>query len=214
MSDIFYRRHLPHIHPDGYPLFITFRLANTLPDEILAELKIKREHEIRLATGKPGTELQEIEQRYFSEYDQWLDKCTTGPRWLENENIAKIVNDKILEMQSKRYKLVASCVMPNHVHLLIENLAREIAGRHGKNSTYPVAETLRLLKGSTARHCNQDLDRSGQFWHRESYDRYVRNEMERNRIIQYILNNPVKAGLVKEWKDWKYTYVNPEYGEW
>jgi len=38
----------------------------------------------------------------------------------------------------------------------------------------------------------------------------VRNEREFTRILAYIVNNPVKAGLVDEWRDWPYTYVNPE----
>lgn len=214
MPDIFYRRHLPHIHPDGYPLFITFRLANSLPEEIILELKTQRECEPRLSTGQPGLEVQEIEARYFSCYDEWLDKCATGPQWLENENIARTISEAILGMQNSRYKLIAYCIMPNHVHLLIENLVKELSPHRGKRSRYPVAETLRLLKGATARDCNLALKRNGQFWHHESYDHYVRDEAELSRIIKYILDNPVKAGLVKEWNNWKFTYVSPEFGKW
>lgn len=214
MPNISYRRHLPHIHPDGYPLFITFRLANTLPVEILSGLKKQRESELRLTTKKSTAEMLEIEQRYFSRYDEWLDTCTTGPRWLEADQVAHIVRDKIIAMQAKHYKLIAYCLMPNHVHLLIENHVKEMAQHSGKSAKYPVTETLRLLKGNTARFCNQALARNGQFWHDESYDHVIRSEEELKRTVQYILLNPVKAGLVREWKDWKYTYVNPEYGEW
>ena len=120
----------------------------------------------------------------------------------------------MLEMQNKRYELIAYCIMSNHCHLLIENIVQETAHHSGKSAKYPVTDTLRLLKGSTARDCNQILERSGKFWHDESYDHYVRTKDELERTILYILQNPVKAGLVKEWKDWKFSYVNPAFSEW
>lgn len=214
MSDIRYRRNLPHIHPTGNPLFITFRLANSLPVQVILDLQAQREHELRAAAKMASLELQEIEERYFNCYDEWLDRCSTGPHWLASESVAQIVSEKILEMQSKRYELIAYCIMPNHCHLLIANTVKESARHRGKSAQYPVTETLRLLKGSTARYSNQFLGRSGQFWHDESYDHYVRTEKELERTILYILHNPVKAGLVQEWRAWKFSYVNPEYGEW
>lgn len=214
MPDIQYRRNLPHIHPDGYPLFITFRLAESLPEEVILDLRRQRERELRTSAKKSSLEICEIEERYFICYDEWLDKCSNGPRWLENEKSAQIVSEKILEMQNQRYELIAYCIMSNHCHLLIENVVKESAAHNGQSAQYPVTDTLRLLKGSTARHCNQSLGRSGQFWHEESYDHYVRTQAELERTILYILHNPVKAGLVKDWKDWKFSYVNPKFGEW
>ena len=79
---------------------------------------------------------------------------------------------------------------------------------------FPVTDVLRLLKGSTARKCNLELGRSGEFWTHESYDHFIRDEREFANVIAYILNNPVKAGLVAEWTDWKFSYVHPELGEW
>jgi REP element-mobilizing transposase RayT len=117
-------------------------------------------------------------------------------------------------MANERYELVAFCIMPNHVHLLIRSFVNITAEHQGKTAKYPLADTLRLIKGSTARECNLTLGRSGKFWHHESYDHYVRDEEEFERIIKYILNNPVKAGLVKEWNQWKFTYINPNFGSW
>lgn len=77
----------------------------------------------------------------------------------------------------------------------------------GVTAPYPLTDTLKLLKGRTARYCNQELHRTGKFWHHESYDHVVRNQKEYERIVWYILNNPVKAGLVETWKDWKFTFV-------
>ncbi len=69
---------------------------------------------------------------------------------------------------------------------------------------------MRLLKGRTGYACAKLLGRKGAFWQHESYDHVVRNENEFMRILEYIANNPVKAGLVKNWQDWAYTYINPD----
>lgn len=209
---VYYRRNLPHIHPEGYPLFITFNLADSLPAEVVAELKAQRERELQSANN--AGERYKIQKKYFSRYDAWLDRCEHGPRWLESENIAQIVADEIHSKADRQYRLMAYCIMPNHVHLLIELLALAPLHHHGKSAKYPVGDMMRLLKGRTARMCNLALNRNGSFWHHESYDHYARNEEELARIIAYIINNPVKAGLAKEWKDWKFTYVNPEFGDW
>ena len=214
MPDIRYKRNLPHIHPEGYPLFVTIRLADSLPLEILAELKEQRERELNSRPNISASDRYDIEKRYFGRFDKYLDRCEHGPRWLEREEIARIVMDKILDLDKSRYDLYTCSIMPNHAHLLFDSLVADQSKHKGMSAKYPVTETLRLLKGSTARSCNLSLKRNGRFWHHESYDRFVRDEQELERIIKYILNNPVKAGLVKKWTDWKFTYINPELGSW
>ena len=81
-----------------------------------------------------------------------------------------------------------------------------IPPHYGPTASHPLADMLRLLKGRTARSCNQTLERSGAFWHHESYDHVVRNEREFERIFWYILNNPVRANLEEKWEDWPFMY--------
>ena len=69
-----------------------------------------------------------------------------------------------------------------------------------------VSKIMESLKGYTARKCNKALHRSGAFWQTESYDHVVRDGTEFDRIVNYVLNNPVKAGLVSEWQQWKWSY--------
>ncbi|HQU37059.1 MAG TPA: hypothetical protein PLR65_10775 [Anaerolineales bacterium] len=114
MPDIRYKRNLPHIHPEGYPLFVTIRLADSLPLEILAELKEQRERELNARENLTASDRYEIEKRHFGRYDNWLDRCEHGPRWLEREEIARIVMDKILDLDKHRYDLYACSIMPNH----------------------------------------------------------------------------------------------------
>jgi hypothetical protein len=66
---------------------------------------------------------------------------------------------------------------------------------------------MHSIKGFTAGRANRLLGRFGAFWLHESYDHCVRNEAELRRIIAYVANNPVKAGLVTEWQAWPWTYV-------
>lgn len=209
--DIFYRRRLPHIHPEGRIFFITFSLVNAIPVDVLERLKAEREQE--LCQVSPA-QYYTIQKKHFGKYDAWLDRCENSPRWLEKAEIASIVANEIQRMKGERYSLIAYCIMPNHVHLLLELLSPIKAQHDGRTAKYPLTDTLRLLKGRTARACNLAVHRDGQFWQHESYDHFVRDEAELGRIIAYILHNPVKAGLVKEWGEWAFSYVSPDFGEW
>ena len=125
-KDISYRRNLPHFHPEGYPLFITFQLADSLPKNILTELKEQRENELRSLQKDSPEERYKIEERHFSRYDDWLDRCEHGPRWLGDINIANIVARKLRNMDKERFQLFCYCLMPNHIHLLIQALRPNI----------------------------------------------------------------------------------------
>jgi hypothetical protein len=65
---------------------------------------------------------------------------------------------------------------------------------------------MQSLKGFTSHECNRLLQREGEFWAHESYDHYIRDNEEWQRIVAYVLNNPVKAGFIKEWRQWKWNY--------
>lgn len=213
MSD-FYRRKLPHWIPAGVMYFITFRLANALPPTIIQELQMQRERERksiceRFHGRKQREELYKLDKKYFGWFDSWLGRCVEeSPRWLAGENIAAVVANELHTSSGNQYRLVAYCLMPNHVHLVVDTAGHEIEPRHhGPTASYPLADILKRLKGRTARLCNLALRRTGPFWHHESYDHVIRNQQEYERIIAYILENPVKAGLVEKWEDWKYSYL-------
>ena len=100
----------------------------------------------------------------------------------------------------KVYDLISFCIMPNHVHLIITPLEKE------GGIFYNLTEILHSLKRHTARQSNLILNQSGAFWQDESYDHILRDEAELERTIKYVLYNPVKANLVKEQQDWKWSY--------
>jgi type I restriction enzyme R subunit/putative DNA methylase len=98
------------------------------------------------------------------------------------------------------YELGAYVIMSNHGHVLL--LPRVSPSR-----------LLQSLKGATARESNRILGRTGEtFWQAESYDHWVRDETERQRIVAYIENNPVKAGLVKRAEDHRWSSASEPGG--
>lgn len=214
MTD-FYRRKLPHWQPEGAMYFITFRLANSLPTQVIRDLEEQRERErqaIRFgfSSAQLQDELYKLDKKYFGHFDPWLDRCVEeSPRWLAEEKVAQITADELHALDGERYRLIAHCLMSNHGHVVIDTAEHSFRPAHiGVTAPYPLVDTLKLLKGRTARYCNQALERSGKFWHHESYDHVIRDQGEYERIVWYVLNNPVKAGLVENWEDWKFTFVS------
>jgi len=113
--------------------------------------------------------------------------------YLRQERIARIVADSLQRgVELGHYRLGAWAIMTNHVHVLL----------------FPRIAPSRLqsLKGTTAREANQVLGRIGErFWQAESYDHWVRDDREWSRIAAYIENNPVKAGLVRQPEDHRWS---------
>ena len=91
--------------------------------------------------------------------------------------------------------------MPNHIHLVFELLDKE----------KQIGEILGSIKKYSARRSNKILNQTGHFWQTESYDRLVRDDIELYFIIKYVLLNPVNAGLIEHWNEWKGTFCRPEY---
>lgn len=212
----YYRRNLPHFHPQYATFFITFRLVHSLPYHILDQLKQEyAEYEERLKISLDMSDkealriaLEEYHHAYFVAFDTFLDEQREGNRWLANFAVANVVRDAIHYRDGKVYDLICYTIMPNHVHLLCtlkSSAPFEHDTNHGSRVT-PVTTMLHSLKRYTARECNKVLQREGAFWQSESYDRINRNEQELDRTIMYVMNNPVKAGLVKQMKDWEYSY--------
>ncbi|MGC4100071.1 transposase [Ferruginibacter sp.] len=160
---------------------------------------IKRQ---RLEKAITKEEKYKEQKRHFGLMDTYLDKNFNKPYWLRDNDIAAIVSASLHFGDGKLYKLWSYCIMPNHVHLVITTL----------KDAPPLYTIMQRHKRHTAVECNKVLRRIGKFWTHESYDHIVRKEGEFKRIIFYTINNPVKAGLIKNWKEWKWTYVDPELG--
>lgn len=101
----------------------------------------------------------------------------------------------VSEIETKEYDLYAFCIMSNHVHLVFRDLHSNHEDQM-KEGAFPVTKIMQGLKFYTGLMANRELNRTGSFWHEESYDRLIRNVKELNNAIQYTLNNPVKNWLI------------------
>jgi len=215
----FYRRHLPHWQPRGAVFFVTFRLKNSLPIEVIKSLKEEREHTKAILEGFPESEREGRnyleERRYFGRWDSYLDKAEFGPRWLAQPEIAIIVKEALHYRHGKVFDLHAFCIMSNHVHVVFEPLSRsewhsDQSKADWQSALPDLPKIMQSLKRHTARQANIILDRQDAFWQDESYDHVIRDNEEYIRIVNYVLENPVKAGLVSEWSQWRWTYCKPD----
>ncbi len=204
----YYRRNLPHFQPAGATLFVTWRLAGSLPQEVVARLQQETDF-VRTQLDKTDNDTLRTQELYaeyrraFGRFDQELDRAEVGPAWLKNEELARLMVDSLHHRDGKEYHLLAYCIMPNHIHVVFAPWIDE----HGE----PVAleRIMHSYKRYTAQQANRILQREGEFWQHESYDHVVRNTDELARIVAYVANNPVKAGLVQRRDEWPWTYVNP-----
>jgi putative transposase len=179
------RGYVPHRDEPGLTQFVTFRLADGFPEAMRDDWeKLLRVEDDR-------------ERRV--QLEAWLDQGH-GACHLRDERIAKGVADALRKFDGERYRLIAFSIMPNHVHVLFEVGA------------VPMAKVVRLWKGATARGANLVLGVSGPFWQPDYWDTFMRDVEHEGRTVRYIRNNPVKAGLVSEWTQWPWTYVDMERG--
>jgi REP element-mobilizing transposase RayT len=204
-----YKRFLPHIQPPGAILFLTFRLAGTIPkqvhDQLVAEQEQTAKWLAQLADKKEQVAQKYKEQkRIFGLYDRVLDQAQAGPTWLKEPQIAQLVADTLHYWhKEERYDLDCFTIMSNHVHVVFRPLER------APEEYYGLSTIMHSLKRHTAQEANKVLGRNGRFWQPESYDHVVRDEAELLRIRRYVLGNPVKAGLVAQWEDWPWSWRNP-----
>jgi putative transposase len=205
----FYRRNLPHIQPRGSTFLINFRLAGSLPRQVIEQLKIEAE-QLETTLSKiidPDQKayLEDCEQRrLFDKWDDTLHESQYGPFYLKDDTIAEIVVNSIRYHDGEWFDVVAFCIMPNHVHLVL------VPRESSESADFSLAKITHNIKRNSAKLANAMLGRVGAFWQHESYDHFVRNDAQLERIIKYVLYNPVKAGLVDDRSHWKWSYCKYE----
>lgn len=145
--------------------------------------------------GRPLTasEKAELARLRSSVVEKYLDSGF-GTCLLKDPALAAIVQNALLHFHDERYHLHAWSVMPNHVHAVVQ-----------PNDEYDLSNITHSWKSYTSHTVNQLLHRTGALWHKESFDRILRNHDEYLRTIEYVINNPVAAGL----ENWKFVGTNP-----
>jgi putative DNA methylase len=223
--EIITRGNLPHWYVPGAAHFVTYRLAGTIPIHVLETLAARKNEILSKPLPEGMSEVQRrhrVHKQFFAQYDRHLD-ANRAVDWLARPDIATMVRSNLYYHNTKKYHLLAYCVLPNHVHVLLQPLveaARFVTSGEESflvkgfvygdeepcgevaDSRSPLTAIMHSLKSYTAHEANKLLGRSGQFWQHESYDHWVRDDDELERIVEYIVWNPVKAGLVREPREW------------
>ena len=216
---IFYRRHLPHWQPPGATIFLTWRLYGSLPKSVLSRLdeerRLLRQQLLRTAELLADREMRHAKQ-LFALTDKLLAQAEHGPHWLRDPRLTQLVVDALFFHADRLYTLLAFVVMSNHVHVLLRPLPSTSAPDTDEVCYVPLARITQSLKGYTARECNRLLQRTGQrFWQDESYDHWVRNGAELERIVAYIESDPVRSSLVETPEAWRYSSAwERQFGRW
>ena len=180
------RGYLPHYDAAETVQHVVFRLADSLPAELMRRLETAPKR-IRFETAEAT-----------------LD-AGVGSRLLAQPRAADIVQAALLHFDAERYRLLAWCVMPSHVHVLVEQI-----------SDWPLAAVIHGWKSFTAHLINSGLQRSRAVWSREYFDRMMRDDRQVEAARYYIENNPVAAGLCACMEDWRWSSAfgrNQDAGE-
>ena len=189
------RGYLPHFDQPRLTQSLTFRLHDAVPDAVVQSWKT----ELAWIENLPASDPRAVKlSKLISAYED----ASHGACWLRDERIASLVENALLHFDNQRYRLIAWCVMPNHVHVLVE-----------VSESWSLASVVQSWKSYTAHVANRILGRSGDFWLREYFDRFIRDERHLSRAVLYIERNPVKAGLIHAPEEWTWSSARWRVGE-
>lgn len=169
------RGNLPHWSSENVPCFVTFRLADSLPQGLL--MMWKHEYEI-IKLRHADVKLVPRDQYIHNMWEKYLDSGY-GECFLQKPEFRQVLVDALFHYDEVRYKLHSFVVMPNHVHLLIEMF-----------DGFLLQDALQSIKRFTSRQINFLIGRSQPFWQREYYDRLIRDVTHYYNVLMYIKNNP------------------------
>jgi len=183
--------YLPHWTREGAWYAVTFRLWDSIPATVLESWRFERRNIIKTAKQmkRPLSEWEQKRLAYLESerIERYLD-LGAGSCYVKDERVAKLVAESLTHFEGERYDLAAWCVMPNHVHAVVN-----------PSAGHKLPEILHSWKSYTAHEANRILMRQGSFWQTEPYDHLIRDEADFRHAIIYVLENPLKAGL-RNWK--------------
>ena len=189
----FRRRHLPHWEVEHGRYFVTVRCADSLPRE--AAQRLAEIHESLSATVPRSSQFAAQQREVFLTLEKYLD-AGHGACPLRRDDVARLLVGEFEALKEWDVTVPHFSVMPNHWHALLVPAGKTVR---------PLSQIMKRLKGRTGKRIREIVDGSGPVWQGEWFDRWVRDEREWDRIVDYIRNNPVKAGLVPNVGDHAWT---------
>ena len=197
----FYRRHLPHWLVADHTYFVTIRQKGTLPADVVKELQQEREK--LLSTPHAGDDVLALLRKQFVRVERILHS-PTQVGVLTNPAIATILVENLawLESDSRGWNVYAAVVMSTHMHIVLRN-------EKGRSSE--LLSDIGLYKSFTAREANKVRGCKGSLWAREEFDHWCSSQESVVKAVRYVKENPVKAGLCRDWQEWPWTRVGCEW---
>ena len=174
------RGYLPHFDAGEVFQSITFRLHDSMPQNLIERWKLVLAHECEGLEDK-------LRYRIEAYLDRGLGVC-----YLSDPRVGSLVQSALLHFDGDRYRLSAWVVMPNHVHVLAAPLP-----------THSLSGIMHSIKSYTSQEANKVLTRKGKFWFEDYFDRYIRNAQHFENAVSYIESNPVRAGLCSLPWEWR-----------
>ena len=162
--------------------------------------------------------LERFSGEWFLKFEEIMHKAKSGPLWISNDKVAEKIAKNLHQLDGEALRLDAYSLMSNHVHTIFQPFlsetdlieCRDAHGHPMFTTELPaLSRIMQSIKGRSARECNEVLGRSGQFWEHESFDHVIRPGKFRKTLL-YVLNNPVKAGMVDDWTEWRWNYCRKE----
>jgi REP element-mobilizing transposase RayT len=183
---------LPHWNREGGIYAVTFRLAGSLPKPVLeawlSERKAIVDEARRQNRQLSDEELERLNQLHSEKVEMYLD-AGHGACLMNRPDAAEIVQNALKHFSSKRYKLLAWCIMPNHVHVVLQ-----------PSSGHALPDILHSWKSFSASKINALVQRKGELWQADYFDHLVRDERDLAHCVDYAWRNAERAGLA----DWRW----------
>lgn len=193
-SEWHFRGYLPHFDRANTLQGLTFRLHDSIPADVIERWK----QELGYRENATADSQEAIRLRHRLET---YANAGHGACYLRNPRIAEIVQNALLHFNGERYLLYAWCIMPNHVHILLETCCGQ-----------KLRSIVHSWKSFTANQANKLLQRKGDFWMPDYFYRRIRNAEHYAVALAYIHNNPVKAGLVQTPEEWPWSSAGGSIG--
>jgi REP element-mobilizing transposase RayT len=213
MNSLFRRRRLPHLDVAGGTYFVTAALAGSAPAQGQARRRAGAARAASLpqaATPRTRVALPTWIKGRHEEWERTLDLRPTV-KWLARADLAHLVVEAILHGNGSQYQLLAYVVMPSHMHIVFQpadpennsSITSERAS-HQRVRT-PRQRIMHSIRSFSGRACNRLLGRTGTFWQHECYDRWLRDDEDIDGAVEYVIQNPVAAGLCHRAEDWPFS---------
>jgi REP element-mobilizing transposase RayT len=127
--------------------------------------------------------------------------CVTKFRWILPPVAREIVLASCLHDHRRRYELYVCVVMPDHVHMILTPQIDE-----ERREVISLVRIMQSVKAASARAINQELKRTGTVWQEESFDHVLRSSEGLDAKVEYVLQNPVRKGLVADWREYRWAW--------